>query len=69
MGLVVSMPAMMFNKVDFPQPEGPTMLAKFPSSTFRLIESRTTNSFPSIGELNFFVRLFTATTVEAPALT
>src|SRR6516162_9453881 len=36
-----SIPARMFSRVDFPQPDGPTMLTNSPGSTVRLIESRT----------------------------
>src|SRR5919198_4303737 len=58
------MPAMMFSKVDFPQPDGPTMLTNLPSSTPRLMSSRTVNWVSAPGFANVFVRLRTVTAVD-----
>src|SRR5487761_63284 len=52
-----SMPAMTVSSVDFPQPDGPTILTNLPSSTARLISCRTTNSSPEPGTGNLFVNL------------
>ena len=39
--LIVSNPAIMFNKVDFPHPEGPKRTKKLPSSISKLIFLKT----------------------------
>src|SRR5919198_3292439 len=59
------MPAMMFSSVDFPQPDGPTMLTNLPSSTLRLMSSRTMNWVSLPGLENFFVRLRTVIAVDS----
>ena len=46
---------MMLRSVDFPHPEGPTMLTNLPSSTARLMLRSTTNSSADPGAGNFFV--------------
>ena len=38
---IVSRPAIIFNKVDFPHPDGPKSTKKFPSSISRLIFFKT----------------------------
>src|SRR5579884_589769 len=62
-----SMPAMMLSRVDFPQPDGPTMLTNWPSSTVKLIASRTVNRPTASGAANLFVSLSTAMTGDAAA--
>src|SRR5215469_3409759 len=60
-----SMPAMMFNRVDLPQPDGPTMLTNSPSATVKLTASMTVNLSPPPGAENRFVRLPTVMTADA----
>src|SRR5215469_14617646 len=62
---------MTFSSVDFPQPDGPTMLTNLPSSTPRLMSSRTMNWVSVPGLENLFVRLRTVIAVESigPGLT
>src|SRR5215471_6952564 len=62
---------MTFSSVDFPQPDGPTRLTNLPSSTLRLMSSRTMNWVSVPGLENFFVRLRTVIAVESigPGLT
>src|SRR6185437_961931 len=54
------MPATMLSRVDFPQPEGPTMLTNRPSPTVRLTVSSTTNVSAPPGARNRLVSLSTA---------
>ena len=61
------MPAMIFSRVDFPQPDGPTILTNLPSPTVRLMSWRTTKSSPDPGLGKRFVRLSTVMADDAVA--
>lgn len=49
----LSMPPIIFNKVDFPDPEGPKIVTIFPFSISKFISLSTQNSLPVI--LNFYL--------------
>ena len=53
--LVFSKPAMVFKRVDFPDPEGPTRATRLPGSTSKLTRLRAIN-FPKVLEISSITR-------------